>query len=590
MKTILSILALTCVSSLFSQGNPLGNEPFPSYTPFLNQADIPENSRPYYAIDSSLVEIDCPDPYCENAYLFGTIRYAFGPGRSNNDGNSSFDLYYASSDNSESAKPLAVLLHGNGANANKDAFNLKMLANELVKRGYVVIIPDYTTASDDKWGGSVNACFNEMQLTYVIQQSVRDVRAAIRRILFLSTRPQADFHLDPSNIFIVGLSYGSITAAHLAFYDIDDFPHGGETVSIEGETYSFSSSLDDISICGNPNFSACTEFAPEPNYDVQENISGVSLFSPFLLDTAKIDYEDATGVLMFQGTCDAIVPFDSPTMRELFYRRVVKDNDGEFVNPAFATCANEESLDYKLYGSFHMHSQIFSVQNPDFYRGYFRLCGMDHGLNDPYLNMKLASQDTVYHGLATYETIRFFSNILNDNRKWNFVANLDHSLHPLAVDSDIAINCNSVPRYTDTLYTPTNSYLKGDPFPTVITFAKVVCPDCDNQIYQSSSVLRLPSFRLSNWDNWRYPPVSIPECDEPASITIKEDEILIEHREGAATSVKVIDQNYRVIKEVRLNQKSTKITGMLVEEIQLKPGTYFLHFDNGEKQAIVVHD
>lgn len=580
MKNVL-LLSFIVIGFIANGQSILGNESFPYYTPFLNEEDTILNARNYYVIDSTFVEVSCANLSCqESRYYQSTQRYNFDQGRTAWDGNSTMDVYYSANHNtslSPNGKPLAVLLHGNGGS--KDNWKLKLLGNRLVERGYAVIIPDYTTSLDDRWSDGEDICFSERQLNYIMQYAVRDVRAAIRRMLYLASTPMSDVHVDHSQIYIVGTSFGAVTTTHVAYYEADEFPSG--SVVIENTSYTFSTDLDDVNICGDTTYAPCAEFEPSTDYDPRDYINGIALLSPFVLDTNAIDSSDSAAPLIFHGTCDPIVPFDSPSVKERSYRKEVYHNGGEFVDPTSAPCA-DIAVDYVIYGGLDVFRRVKNL-SPSLYHGFFRICQKDHGLGRDYL-FRLHN-NTVHEGLATYEILRFFSNVLNGDKKKSFQYNLDHGQHPFADSAYMAMNCNSVLQYSDTLYVSdsVSYYPKGDPNPHVIFLARWVCPTCE---IDYEGTIRYPYFGGGTNDYHRYMELSLPNC--PEELIANNEEIEIYHSSVVATSVAIFDRTGKQIKNIGLKEKSQKVSTMLIRELNLSDGIYFLHFDNGERQTIVI--
>jgi hypothetical protein len=556
------------------------HDEFPVHNPFT-AFDTPENAQPYYAINLDFVNYNCQDFSCKQ----GSFQYNFEDGVADDNGNNYFDAYFPVSNSGSEIgpTPLVVLLHGNdGSRAPESGTTspFTRLAQELVERGYGVIIPDYTTSRDDRWGDAFEDCFDQVQLYGVIQNAVKEVSASIRRALWLSSRTE-DVNLDETSIFLVGNSFGAVVAAHLAYYEESEYP-SVNNVSINDETYTFwadpeNPSLDEYNICADagPN---CPNFLP--GYKVRENIKGIALLSPMVLNPQAIDAEDYVPTLALHGTCDGLVPFDSPTAFEVSQRRLeYLGQDTEGGNP----CENVPNLDYTIHGTFDIYRRIrflkTTVQgfNPRF--GIMALCGKDHNIGMQYLSRRIGGE--LFMGIADYEILRFFSLIMSppdENSPYqfgSFAYSLDHNLHPLYDETANENYCASVPNRGDNDLTTQNTiYLNK--------LNRFACPSCAPDAPNYVGYLRQPVFAAVPGDAQRYPIISDPECpDEPAAV-------LDLFESAVSESVKVFNSLGEFMQEVRLSVPSGEINQALVERLSLPQGMYFLHFENGERKMMVV--
>ncbi|MEM9051948.1 MAG: hypothetical protein AAGC47_07855 [Bacteroidota bacterium] len=620
-KTILFPLLSVMLSSAFSQ-TFTQNDPFPAYTPFTDVNDVEQNKRDYYAIES--------DPYTNDGCTFTnnscarhSVRYNFDPGSDFEDGNSAVDIYYTNDPAIDpvKGKPLVVLLHGIEQDRTRAQDAIRR-AIEMSKRGYVAIVPDYTTALDTILWGKVSqlpkkslpinpfeACYDKEEYQYVIQQSVRDIRAAIRRTLYL-----ADINplikVDESSIFLWGYSWGAIAALHAAYTDISDYPSSGTQVTINdvNPPYTFPDNLDDIDICP-PGDVDCSNSIFYTSYDLKDNLKGVSSVAGVLLDTIAIDLADDFPLLTFHGTCDGITPFDSPTSREATFRRQVT----EFLDTSpieSVPCHDDEfiELQYKIFGSEAIVRQLDNLeQNPSFnpYRGHFKVCGVGHRISS-YYGIKWSIQvDDLFSNtinIIEYETIRFFSNILNGDNQTDFSYNLSQDKRS---DRNVdvpefgmtrgeldAFYCSSVPQYSDTPILDNGGdgllfYPKGTTLLALDYISENICPNCDPNAPNFIGTIRWPYFIDNDVDNNRYPNFT-PESCSTASMLSKDYEP--QNLNYNASTVRIFNNMGEFVKAIEwvASSETSNIERFTKYNHELEKGFYYIHFDSGEKRAVLI--
>lgn len=609
MKNCTMALGLFLISMTASAQYAFDEDTFPVFTPFTDQADIAANARPYYAIDSLYVDNTFCD-YRTTDCKKGTFQYNFEPGAAIGDGNSDLDVYYSTEWDTSLApngKPLVVVLHG--ISNNKEAQSVSRRAIELTKRGYVAIVPNYTTAAAIEYGANpFTLCLDETEIQYPFQLSVREIRAAIKRTMFLASKSTSDVKVDSSSVFIWGYSYGGITPLHLVnATDSTEWPTG--TVNINGTNYTFSSDLNDIDIC-NPSETGCPTSYYSTTYDPVENIRGVSSIAGFISDTTMIEVKDSVPTLMFHGTCDGIAPFGAPTSREATYRRAIyRDSSIAVLSEVSCYDAANTQMDYRLYGSQAIWRRYKSLENANSnyrpYRGFLRICGASHNVETYYGIDDVGPGSTTINNIDMfeYETFRFFSNILNGDMQDNFVFNLAHDSLPgrdVLVPNDTvtfseqdADFCTSVPQWGDSLrFDSTRSdsiYPKGDPNQTELSFiSRWICPSCADgaPAFKLAAEIRHPMFEDNDDDSDRYPAFDPDPC--PELIVVQDDFIEFHHSQLAPNTVTVLNSNGDFLREVALDVQSSRVTRVLINKLDLPSGTYYLHFDNGEKETVVV--
>lgn len=560
-RNIFGLLILVmsfCFNSVKSQ--ELNSYGFPVHSPFADD-DTYDGLSPYpfYFADP---QYQGTNP---NSTLFrGSHQYAFNPGRDINDGNSSFNLYFSDYHDYHTfpaGKPLVVILHGR--NGNKDNSRNNRLASAFAKRGYVAIVPDYTTEGDvELWGNPIIECRSRDELLYTINYAVRDVRGAIRRTLFGVDRFYPSMDIDENSIFVLGFSFGAITAAHMSYAGANEYPIG-DSVEINGTSYVFESSLDDVIICPNPSVQCTQAYTSSTDYDVKDNIKGVSLLSPMLLEADFVDNSDEVQALLFHGTCDEVVAIDDPTLEQLYYRRQLASGNS---NPEGLPC-DESDVDYTLFGSARIYKRAqnlpISPTGFDANPSLFILCGAAHGLSQNYFSI---STDYEVESLGFYESLRFFSNLINQNPDTPFVYSLDHSLTPNYNELELQPKCEAMPQGGQN-----GDVLKGTPW-VFNVLRNQYCPTCgDSDI---DPVLREPMFSALNPDSDRYALLDLTECSP--------EEIQAEPEDA-----KMYSLYGDFIGNVKWSEHSGEI--VLPVEMNTKKGMYVILFSSGKRKTVIVN-
>jgi pimeloyl-ACP methyl ester carboxylesterase len=201
------------------------------------------------------------------------------------------DIYTPMND-SLSLRPLVLLVHGGAYYiGNKQSETEKILAEQLVERGYVVASIDY------RMGFRLRG--------YDIERSgykaLQDVHASLR---YLSAHSEK-FGIDPMHVYVAGTSAGAIASLNVAYLDNNERPES----TFKGR---FVEDLGDIETSGN-------------DYTETFQVKGVGNMWGAVIDTAIIDKEKNIPVISFHGTDDEIVPFghDHPFEFAVILNRLV---------------------------------------------------------------------------------------------------------------------------------------------------------------------------------------------------------------------------------------------------------------------------
>jgi para-nitrobenzyl esterase len=192
------------------------------------------------------------------------------------------DVYQPSGDAMES-RPLVILAHGGlFLFGSKDGPDVIILAADLARMGYVTACVNY------RLGLAANGNL-EASMTESVMRGVQDVKAAVR--WFRANAEGAnDYHIDPNQIYVAGVSAGGYIALHLAYLDQEseiptyiNFENPGLSGGLEGES-------------GSPGYSS--------------DVRGIINLCGAIGDTAWIHPGDEPA-LLFHGDEDATVPFGS---------------------------------------------------------------------------------------------------------------------------------------------------------------------------------------------------------------------------------------------------------------------------------------
>jgi dienelactone hydrolase len=469
--------------------HPFQNDVFPQYHPILGQQDLPSNAYPYYAPIgpySGCISDENGAGSCEKL----SLQYVFGPGRQSGDGNSDMDIYYADvvSPDAQNGKPLVVLLHG--GSGNRKSGTLSRRAIEFAKRGYVAIIPDYTTARDAIYGSDVSGlelpCFTPEQKLYMLQQSIRDVYAAIRSaMLFSSLNPQNAFlQIDIESIYLHGVSHGAYTGIHMAAMGPETFPLG-DVLFENGAVFSFSERLTDLPVC--PAGSPCADFQPDPNVSIRSFIKAVGAVAPFTFDIDLFDQPELPPIYLFHGTCDSSAPYWKSTQSNALLRAVWSSDPS--VPSALIPCQLENQAQEEIFGSELIYASLVGMANPeDTPHNFLVLCGGRHDIGSV-LGPQGNDPNNLQMGLIDYELYRFFANVQNQQFLQGEVQVLDYEIFEA---------------FTPTNYTGQDCevvHTIGIQWPLI----QERCPNCTDDAISYSNNLKLPYFVNGAVDAERYP-------------------------------------------------------------------------------------
>ena len=203
------------------------------------------------------------------------------------------DVYYPKTDLFKN-RPVVMLIHGGAFYiGSKESACEKALATSLAKRGYLVASIDY------RLGFKLTPA--EVELS--AYRAIQDANAALR---FLAHNAKG-LRIDPTQVYIGGISAGAVASLNTAFMKNDERPERILEASREGR-------LGKIEESGN-------------KYTETFNIKAVVNMWGAVSDVTLIDPDEKVSVLSIHGTADDIVPFenDYPFRNSLMINRLVMD-------------------------------------------------------------------------------------------------------------------------------------------------------------------------------------------------------------------------------------------------------------------------
>ncbi|MCS4436677.1 alpha/beta hydrolase [Aquiflexum gelatinilyticum] len=190
---------------------------------------------------------------------------------------------YQPSDDLETEKPLILLAFGGGfVFGKKESPDIEALCNAFAKRGYACASIDYRLSPDLVLDNSIENSYE------AVAKAMHDMRAAIR--FFHKDASESNrFKIDPTKIYIGGVSAGAVTALHIVHLDEAEIPEEMQDYFDENGGLSGNS--------GNEGYS--------------EDVAGVISLCGLLLDADIINPEVTTPIVSMHGNEDNVVPYGS---------------------------------------------------------------------------------------------------------------------------------------------------------------------------------------------------------------------------------------------------------------------------------------
>lgn len=145
-------------------------------------------------------------------------------------------------------RPLIIMIHGgNFLGGSKTGSDVLQMSKDLAKMGYVVASIDYRVGMTNFPIGTPDS----VDAAGSVIRAVHDGKAAIRFFKKDVVTNGNHYGIDTTNIYVIGVSAGAITALHMAYMDnMSEFPLYADTVN----HYGLNGGLEGLS--GNPGYSS----------------------------------------------------------------------------------------------------------------------------------------------------------------------------------------------------------------------------------------------------------------------------------------------------------------------------------------------
>jgi hypothetical protein len=186
-----------------------------------------------------------------------------------------------------SKRPVIIIAFGGGfLSESKDHWSIRLLAQELTKRGFVTAVIDYRLGMN---------IFNADLAMRAVYRGLQDGRSAVRFFKADAAGPNL-YRIDPNQIYIGGHSSGGFVALHNAYLDRDELrPVSTRAWTQNGFQVPDQLSLDSVSDNRNFNGRAKAVF----------NLAGALGFTEY------IEEANEPILISFHSTDDETVPYES---------------------------------------------------------------------------------------------------------------------------------------------------------------------------------------------------------------------------------------------------------------------------------------
>jgi alpha/beta superfamily hydrolase len=191
-----------------------------------------------------------------------------------------------------SKRPVIIICFGGGfVSGNKDHWSMRLLAQDLAKRGFVTALIDYRLGMN---------IFNRELSKRAVYRGIQDGRSAVRYFKADASGPNL-FRVDSSQVYIGGHSAGAFVATHNAYMDTEA-ERPLSTISI-----SQSCNLPMPCPCSDQ---LCLDCVGD-NTSFNGKAKAVFSMAGAVGDTLYMESEDDPIIAMFHSTDDGTVPFNS---------------------------------------------------------------------------------------------------------------------------------------------------------------------------------------------------------------------------------------------------------------------------------------
>ncbi len=191
-------------------------------------------------------------------------------------------------------RPVVIICFGGGfVSGSKDNFNIRLIAQELAKRGFVTAVIDY------RLGMNV---FDDALSMRAVYRGVQDGRSAVR--FFKADAAGSNiYRVDPNQIYIGGHSAGAFVATHNAYLDLESERPASTYVWPQG------CGLFDSSICWCQD-QGCLDCVGD-NTSFSGKAKAVFSLAGAVGFTSYLENSGDSKIIMFHSTDDGTVPYNS---------------------------------------------------------------------------------------------------------------------------------------------------------------------------------------------------------------------------------------------------------------------------------------
>lgn len=184
----------------------------------------------FFAVSHFSVKADCGDARFRDKIfdrntVISNVKYGSNTNNLGVQQDLFLDVYMPElPDDTMQARPVVLLIHGGAYVAgDKTGSTMKMMGNELSKRGYVAVTVQYRLEqTEDPDGLPILYFANKINWYRAIIRSVHDIKGAIRYLKYTAAEAENPFGIDTNNITLYGSSAGAIGVIHTVFLDETD--------------------------------------------------------------------------------------------------------------------------------------------------------------------------------------------------------------------------------------------------------------------------------------------------------------------------------------------------------------------------------
>lgn len=189
-------------------------------------------------------------------------------------------------------RPVVIICFGGGfIDGNKDILTIRLLAQDLAKRGFVTAVMDYRLGMN---------IFDSDLSKRAVYRGIQDGRSAVRFFKADAAGVNA-YKVDPDQIYLGGHSSGAFIATHNAYLDIDSLR--------PASTRAYTRPCGFFSTCSYPDLGTLDGVGDNKTFSGKAK--AVFSLAGAIGELRFMDYGTGAKMAMFHSTDDGTVPFDS---------------------------------------------------------------------------------------------------------------------------------------------------------------------------------------------------------------------------------------------------------------------------------------